>query len=231
MVGLAYIHTTEPDFTNIQVIKSWPGGVGNFEKAPTEISYTSNGSAWGYEIRPGTERSSYFKLLLDANTTATQYDSPGLTSAHGSYSRTPLPAGKLATAVTTDYLRHLYNHLMDTLRRRLVLTLDNTPIQFVLTTPAIWSHGAQSATCEAAKRAGFTSRVGDTLSMVSEPEAAASYCLKEIFSQRKETQSPLRVTSTTVLGGVCVRVMVSENSGILRVGSESSSVMLAVVPS
>jgi hypothetical protein len=194
LVGLAYIHTAEPDFTNIQVIKSWPASVGNFEKVPTEISYARNGSAWGYEIDPGTERNGYFKLLLDEYTRATQYDSPRL-SAHGSFSRTPLPSGKSALVVTTDYLRHLYNHLMHTLRRRFAKTLDISPIQFVLTTPAIWSDRAQSATCEAAKKAGFTSREGDTLTMVSEPEAAASYCLKEIFSQRRDTESPLRVTS------------------------------------
>ena len=195
LAGIAYIHTSDPDFTKIQVIKSWPGDVGNFEKVPTEIGYTRNSSLWGYEIQPGTDRSGYFKLLLDAKATATQYDSPGLISDNGSYAKIPLPAGKSASAVTTDYLRHLYNHLMNTLRRKLAITISNTPIQFVLTTPAIWSHEAQSATREAAKAAGFTSREGDTLSMVSEPEAAASYCLKEVFFQRRQTENPLQVTS------------------------------------
>lgn len=35
---------------------------------------------------------------------------------------------------------------------------------------------------EAAKRAGFTSRVSDTINMISEPEAAATYCLREMYS-------------------------------------------------
>ena len=90
-----------------------------------------------------------------------------------SYANTPLPAGKTAAETATDYLKLLYTHLMKTLRKRFIRTLDNTPIQFVLTTPAIWSHEAQNATCQAAKDAGFTSRAGDTLTMVSEPEAAA----------------------------------------------------------
>lgn len=192
--GTAYIHTSETDFTNVQVIKSWPGDVGNLEKVPAEISYTEDGSAWGYEIQLGAERSGFFKLLLDSKATATQYDSPGLTTdSGGSYTKIPLPAGKLASAVTTDYLRHLYNHLMDTLRQRLIVTIGNTPIQFVLTTPAIWSHEAQSATCEAAKAAGFAQREGDTLSMVSEPEPAASYCLQEMFSKGNATGNPLQV--------------------------------------
>jgi molecular chaperone DnaK (HSP70) len=87
----------------------------------------------------------------------------------------------------------LYAHLMQTLRERLGITLDSTPIQFVLTTPAIWSHEAQDATCDVAKEAGFMSRPGDTLWMVSEPEAAASYSIKEVYSQRKDTENPLKV--------------------------------------
>ena len=193
LAGIAYIHTFEPDFTNIHVIKKWPGDVGNFEKVPTEISYTGDGSAWGYEIQPGAERSCYFKLLLDSKAAATQYDSPGLTTDSGSYTKIPLPPRKSASAVTTDYLRHLYDHLMDTLRGRLMVTISNTPIQFVLTTPAIWSHEAQRATREAAEAAGFTQREGDTLSMVSEPEAAASYCVQEMFSTGKATGNPLQV--------------------------------------
>ena len=208
LAGIAYAHTSEPDFTDIQVIKSWPGDVGNYEKAPTEISYTRNSSVWGYEISPGTERNGYFKLLLDVKAAETQFDSLCLTADNGSSTRIPLYIGNSAPKVTTDYLRHLYNHLIDTVQQKLAITISSTPIQFVLTTPAIWSHEAQSATCEAAKAAGFTSREGDTLSMVSEPEAAASYCLKEVFSQRKETENPLRVTSHPKI--FLVEILVSE---------------------
>jgi len=132
------------------------------------------------------------------NAAATQYDNPRLATSNPqsmecSYANIPLPAGKTAVETTTDYLKLLYTHLMKTLRQRLIRTLDNTPIQFVLTTPAIWSHEAQNATCQAAKDAGFTSRAGDTLTMVSEPEAAASYCLKEIYHERSDSDNPLQV--------------------------------------
>lgn len=192
LAGVAYIHTANPYFTNIQVIKSWPGDVGNFEKVPTEISYTRDSSGWGYGIQPGAGRIGYFKRLLGANATATQFDSPEVISDSGSYSRIPLPEGKSASEVTTDYLRHLYNHIFDTFRKRLFITV---PIYFVLTIPAIWDHGAQNAMLEAAKAAEFTSREGDTLSMVSEPEAAASYCLNEMFCEGRETENPLQVIS------------------------------------
>ncbi|RPB00764.1 actin-like ATPase domain-containing protein [Choiromyces venosus 120613-1] len=195
--GLAYIHTTEPDYKNIVVIDSWPGrGNTNHAKVSTEISYSNNGVTWGYDIPPDGVRHGFFKLLLDVNAAATQYDNPRLAASNPrsmerSYARIPLPAGKTAVEITTDYLKLLYTHLMRTLSQRLIHTIDNTPIQFVLTTPAIWSHEAQNATCQAAKDAGFTSRAGDTLTMVSEPEAAASYCLKEICHERSNTENPL----------------------------------------
>ncbi|PWW74262.1 actin-like ATPase domain-containing protein [Tuber magnatum] len=203
--GLAYIHTTDPDYKNIEVIDSWPGrGNTNHEKVPTEISYSDSGATWGYGTPPGGLRHGFFKLLLDANAAATLYDNPRLAASNpqsmeSSYANIPLPAGKTAVEVTTDYLKLLYSHLMETLRQRLIRTLDNTPIQFVLTTPAIWSHEAQNATCQAARDAGFASRAGDTLTMVSEPEAAASYCLKEIYHERSDTDSPLEPGERVVI--------------------------------
>ena len=197
--GLAYIHTTEPDYKNIEVIDSWPGrGNTNHSKVPTEISYSHRGTTWGYDIPPDGIRHGFFKLLLDVNAAATQYDNPRLATSNpqsmeGSYANIPLPAGKTAAETTTDYLKLLYTHLMETLRQRFGRTLYNTPIEFVLTRPAIWSHEAQNATRQAAKDAGFTSRAGDTLTMVSEPEAAASYCLREIYNERSNSGSPLKV--------------------------------------
>ena len=182
----------------MEVIDSWPGrGNTSHDKAPTEISYSENGATWGYDIPPNGTSHGFFKLLLDVNA-ATQYDNPRLATSNPqsieySYANTPLPAGKTAVEITTDYLKLLYAHLMGTLRQEHICTLDSTPIQFVLTTPAIWSHEAQNATCQAAKDAGFTSRPGDTLTMVSEPEAAASYCLKEIFHERSDSGSPHEV--------------------------------------
>lgn len=44
--------------------------------------------------------------------------------------------------------------------------------------PAIWSDRAQQETREAALRAGFGKRQFDSVSMISEPEAAALYALK-----------------------------------------------------
>ena len=124
------------------MIDSWPGrGNTNNVKVPTEISYSDNGPTWGYDIPPNGIRHCFFKLLLDPKAT-TQYDNPRLATPNpqsmgGLYGNIPLPAGKTAGETTTDYLKLLYTHLMKTLHQRFIRTLYNTPIQFVLTTPAI----------------------------------------------------------------------------------------------
>lgn len=202
-VGVAYLHTDSPYFTDIEVIHTWPGQGGgsdldnrNLEKAPTEISYENPEPLWGYQLGPGSKRYGYFKLLLDAKTGATKYDDPGLGTAiddGNPNAQFQLPPNKSAFDVTADYLELLYGHIMGQLHKRVAVTLKSTPIQFVLTTPAIWSHEAQGVTLEAAKRAGFTTRPGDTISMISEPEAAASYCLRDVHSQRQDSESPLQV--------------------------------------
>lgn len=105
-----------------------------------------------------------------------------------------LPTGKEAVDVVADYLSGLYKHTL----ARLALNygkefVDVTPIEFVLTVPAIWSDKARSLTKEAATRAGFGSRQDDKMRMVSEPEAAAIYTIKSTFDESKGTIQSLKV--------------------------------------
>lgn len=197
-----YVLTPNIKCSDIEVIQSWPGSDGdidnrNLPKAPTEISVESDGETlWGYQIPAGAKRYGWFKLLLDRRSAKTQYDDPGLAAAIDAgnpSSLFALPPGKGARGVSLDYLRLLYEHIMDHLKKQVPRTFDSTPIQFVLTTPAIWSHQAQSLTCEIAKEAGFGSRAGDKLTMVAEPEAAASYCLREQQESPQELEHELQV--------------------------------------
>jgi molecular chaperone DnaK (HSP70) len=68
---------------------------------------------------------------------------------------------------------------METLTRRYGEGfIFRTPVEWILTVPAVWSDGAKNATLEAAERAGM-GKIGG-LKMISEPEAAAVYTLKAI---------------------------------------------------
>lgn len=105
-----------------------------------------------------------------------------------------LPPGKDAVEVISDYLKGLYNHVLARLTQSYGKEfVDLTPIEFVLTVPAIWTDKARSLTKEAATRAGFGSRPKDKIGMVSEPEAAAIYTIKSTFDSSKGTIQKLQV--------------------------------------
>ncbi|KAL1965072.1 hypothetical protein VTN77DRAFT_6132 [Rasamsonia byssochlamydoides] len=90
-----------------------------------------------------------------------------------------LSKGKTAQDVVEDFLRHLYNYLVNMLKKQIGEdTFNATPMECYLTMSAIWSDQAQLATREAARAAGFASRPSDTLTMIAEPEAAAIAAMK-----------------------------------------------------
>lgn len=57
---------------------------------------------------------------------------------------------------------------------------DNTPIEYILTVPAVWSDKAKSDTLTCASKAGF----GNTskIRLITEPEAAAIYTFHQVDS-------------------------------------------------
>ncbi|KAF3929591.1 hypothetical protein ABW19_dt0208497 [Dactylella cylindrospora] len=101
-----------------------------------------------------------------------------------------LPPGKEAIDVVADYLSGVYTHAIERLCQNYGKDfVDVTPIEFVLTVPAIWSDKARNLTKEAAKRAGFGSRKDDRIRLVSEPEAAAIYTIKSTFDSTRNANT------------------------------------------
>ncbi|KAF3910447.1 hypothetical protein ABW20_dc0107046 [Dactylellina cionopaga] len=202
--GVAFCHSTQKALHDIEVVTSWAGN-GIAPKVPTEIRYSPDREPfWGAEASVASERRNAsnsaviynrFKLLLDAGSSRSVYKNAGAYNTSHEDDYIKLPPGKSPVNVCTDYLRLLYKDLMmKVLRKRLPETLDLTPIQFIFTVPAIWDHKAQEATRHAARQAGFCSRPLDTLSLVSEPEAAAMFVLKAMhdsnFSRTPNQTAP-----------------------------------------
>lgn len=80
----------------------------------------------------------------------------------------------------TDYLNGLGNHVMGVLRKSLGLEMVRTsPLHFVLTVPAIWQEHERQRTMRAFERVACFS-AGQSITMVSEPEAAATYTLSKL---------------------------------------------------
>lgn len=74
----------------------------------------------------------------------------------------------------TDYLKALRQHTEAVLKHKLPQSvLRTTPIEYIITVPAVWSDMAQAKTRNCAEVAGM----GKRLQIISEPEAAAIYAL------------------------------------------------------
>lgn len=116
----------------------------------------------------------WFKLDLDPQQ---RYKLHGVAStlmeSHVPRNEEDVPVEKKAT----DYLTALRKHVEEVLRYKISATaLSKTPIQYVLTVPAVWSEGAQAKTRACAEKAGMGH--GAALELISEPEAAALFALK-----------------------------------------------------
>ena len=90
------------------------------------------------------------------------------------------PGYNLATeTLVTDYFTALRQHAEQILHHKIPQSaLQSTKIEYVITVPAVWSDAAQAKTRFCAEHAGMG--LGSALQVISEPEAAATYALKEL---------------------------------------------------
>ncbi|KAI5296056.1 hypothetical protein KEM52_005869 [Ascosphaera acerosa] len=166
-----------------EVITEWPGaGTDAKQKISTVIRYNEQGEVvgWGalqdglnHQGRPlqGIQQLNFFKLHLGK---LEGYDEADLILK-------PLPEGKTAVNVISDYLRVLREAAVIRMRKTLGELYDREErnIRYFLTVPAIWDDGAKASMRIAAAQAGFVEDPNDRrLNLISEPEAAAMYCAK-----------------------------------------------------
>ncbi len=194
---MATVYTSTPD--DVEIIKTWPGSNGiTSDKVPTEIAYvaaTAAGSSstltssnpvsgtsspaqplktrWGFQFAPSEPRLRCIKLFLDRSQKLPFYVSPKDTATQlKKHNKTVIDA-------VSDYLTEIRQHTIETLTRRYgEAFMSSTPLEFVLTCPAVWSDAAKNTTLLAAEAAGMGRK--ENIQMVSEPEAAAVYALKSI---------------------------------------------------
>ncbi|KAK5129421.1 hypothetical protein LTR08_003277 [Meristemomyces frigidus] len=126
---------------------------------------------WGFQIRPDEPRLQCLKLFLDPSQPFPSYVSLD-------YLEKQLKAsGKNVGTAVAEYLKALFSHTKEILSRRYgEHFVASTKLQVVLTVPAVWSDAAKDATLKAAEAAGM----GNSIELISEPEAAAVYALQAI---------------------------------------------------
>jgi hypothetical protein len=161
---------------------------------PSVMAYAEENPAFeredrcGCSVKPGDVSCGWWKLLLDETTDVDSFD-PTLRSVI-SDDILRLPEGKSAEEVATDYLTFVCNHIMQQLSEVLKTGLKVTPLVFSLTVPSTWTLAAREKTRQAAKNAGFTTRPGDELHMLDEPQAGILDVLHSIRAASTETCSP-----------------------------------------
>ena len=175
--GISFVLSTASDWKDVVIIRQWPGASGvNLDKVPSKIGYLKNGKSagqaqgrkpirWGYEAKPSSSYAicSWTKLLLDTSR-ATEDEDALATSLRRQQELFGAPPDKTPFDVVSDYLEKLYAHCMETLTKHYEDSfLRITPIEFHLTVPAVWPQRARKLTLQAASKAGFTSRKGDSI--------------------------------------------------------------------
>jgi hypothetical protein len=147
------------------------------DKVPSDICYDDSGrpSKWGFGLKSTDRPLRWTKLLLSPLSLNNMNSSEE--SVVEATRKELKRLKKTVLDVISDYLRFLWNHILERLRIRLTAAaFDNMVLKVVLTVPAIWDHNAHDQMRNAVERAGITNYrpCGKTeVSLIAEPAAAA----------------------------------------------------------
>lgn len=170
-----------------QIVSRWPSQFAKNNaqgKVPSTVFYDKDtgGMSWGYNIPSDVEPLHWLKLLLleYSDLPKDQQQSTRLRNA-----REMLESlGKTAVEVIADYLREIWVHSLQAIKRTKGRNLvEGTPFHVVLTVPAIWKDYARDRMRTAVEAAGILSERlcgPTTLDLISEPEAAALSTIPEL---------------------------------------------------
>jgi molecular chaperone DnaK (HSP70) len=138
-----------------------------------DLSPGSGASRWGFGVdleddESGT-RYEWFKLGLYP-----RLDETGLMKQYPP--KIPEVNEAEAKKLVIDYLTALKQNFEQVMKRRIRSSiLDDTPIEYIITVPAIWTDKSKNLTRECAVRAGMGSK--HEIQIIKEPEAAGIYAL------------------------------------------------------
>ncbi|KAJ9272590.1 hypothetical protein DTO212C5_1317 [Paecilomyces variotii] len=200
--GISTVNSTD-DVGLVKVMRNWPGLSENYDKVPSTISYDNETLAnspcrWGYQVGGEMKSSTWFKLLLVQDAATEEHDDPLLRQCAGKGLMRTV-AGKQPSEICRDYLRCLYNHVLETLKMECSASvLGLTRLHFVLATPAGWKDHERARIEIAAKLAGFGTRPNDKITLVTEPEAAALAAFDN-YQRRFGLNSPLKENTHSIV--------------------------------
>ncbi|KAK6499972.1 hypothetical protein TWF481_010329 [Arthrobotrys musiformis] len=184
--------------SGVQLITSWPGmatHTGTNEKTPSRIAYGPPPDPvilWGNQIKHNTKATVHacMKLKLDEDggdadrfrrfiaLLTSGVENVNIDDILEKPSETSDYPGKSPVDMVADYLTKVRETAWDVLEQQYGKVLfSSMKKELVVTVPAVWSERAKDLTLHAVTRAEFNA---SKISLVSEPEAAAIYTLKDM---------------------------------------------------
>ncbi|KAJ0419385.1 hypothetical protein BJY00DRAFT_313987 [Aspergillus carlsbadensis] len=168
---VVFVDSELPDATDgLRPIRDWPEGENN-DCVPSHVAYLGTARKWGFDIDSKFQMCAWTKLLLDQEAQPHDRQSDPL-AAQDVYGIFNSPQGKRPVDIVTDFLTEAYQHVERHVARVSHPHLYAISLEFHLTCPTLWSQHARNTLEEAAKAAGFGQRDQDSLSVVTEAEAA-----------------------------------------------------------
>lgn len=195
-LGVSYVDSLKQHVDDINVIRTWPGPSREQDetwKTPSRIAYSVENPSiegeamkWGYMVVPRMKSYTWTKLLLERGSDITNGVAEADIIEGNGFLKLPDFKDE-AREVCADFLQGVYDHTMAYLQQRHSPEIMRvTALEFWFTVPAIWSDKAKDETLKAASAAGFGSRAQDTISMITEPEAAAIATLSALSDDERE---------------------------------------------
>lgn len=146
------------------------------------LSFSMRSPCWGFEIEHDMKAYSWTKLLLDDHVEPAKFDDEILRSTvSGGIVR---PGQKEPVDVVADYLKHVLDEACRFMRLQ-VPGFGQVPVDVRFAIPATWSQKARKLSERAMTHAWGDRGPQSTLSLMSEPEAAAEVIYKQFRPQLK----------------------------------------------
>lgn len=164
------------------MITRWPnqkGGINNktADCVPTVLLYSPDGKtlvSWGSQVPEDKPCLKHFKLGLSDICEQESKLLSYLKIQYPDEMEKPLDHEQKPEKLVTDFLQKLHAHIISCIETAVgKAAVKTTPIEYVLTVPAIWGDKAKEKTRLCARNAGF----GENIHMISEPEAAVTWAL------------------------------------------------------
>ncbi|UNI23179.1 hypothetical protein JDV02_009014 [Purpureocillium takamizusanense] len=179
------------------LVTEWGPGL-TAEKVPTVLRYENGGTSgiayWGFDAvsksSPVKQVHEWFKLGLCPELEESRAAHSELLRKYPSKVALPPVSQDKCEKLVIDYLLRLKG-AVDRLFASMTDDMVNYPREYIITVPAMWSHGAQETMRKCAAEAFLGDRrLKENLQMVAEPEAAGIYALtsmQEIGLEKDDT--------------------------------------------